>query len=45
MNKYSVEQVVETLGAFRAETYRRAIGFQIADIIERIEMQMDSAKA
>jgi hypothetical protein len=45
MEKYTVEEVIETLGAFRAQTYRRAIGFQIADIIERIEMQMDKAKA
>lgn len=45
MNKYTVEQVVATLGAFRGETYRRAIGFQMQDIIQRVDAQMDAATA
>lgn len=42
MNKYTVDQVVSTLGAFRGETYRRAIGFQMSDIVKRIDAQMDA---
>jgi hypothetical protein len=42
MENYNVDQVVATLGAFRGETYRRAIGLQMKNIVERIEKEMDA---
>lgn len=42
MNKYTIEQVAMAFGSFRSELYRRAIGFQMSDIIARIDGEMDA---
>ena len=41
MGKYTVEQVQAVFGNLTADLYRRALGFQMLDIVARIDGQMD----
>lgn len=41
MGKYTTEQVRAAFGNLTGDLYRRALGFQMQDIIDRIDRQMD----
>jgi hypothetical protein len=41
MGKYKVEQISAVFGNLTGEVYRRALGFQMQNIIDRIDAQME----
>lgn len=41
--KYTVQQITEVFGVFRANLYLRAYSLGIDDIVARIDAEMDAA--